>query len=587
MVHGRMTLADREGEGFGGHLTTGTLLRFALVGIDTSILIESFEGGCCMAGQSKMDPETLSMVMDTIAKLERERLSLETKLALDQAGEFPMDLIRFMLGPDVALHLIFIPEEYGGLGAGATEIALVSERMARMDLAIATSFLAICLGMDPIRVGGTPEQRAKYITKIAEEGLIVAYGVTEPDAGSNVQALKTKAERVLDDAGNIIGYRLNGQKQFITNGGVADLYTILADTPDGPSFFVVEGGAEGLVPGKHEDKHGIRASDTCPLSLEDLFVPAENLLGRVEGQGLKQANQVFGYTRLMVATFGLGGGMASLDRAIRYSKERIQFGGPLSEKQGYTHRLLVPHAVQLEAARAYIEWVGRRLDTVEEDLQVEGSIAKYFATEAGDAMANDGIQAFGGYGYIREYEVEKIKRDVKILTIYEGTSEIQRSIIAMFRMRETVRSKGGFYEEMAARALELPVSTGGPHLSDALKVLNDLILGARKAKLTRSQYVMFLLADMMTWCEVAFGLCRKAAEDSGERRYSRDYMEAVSRLFVCETLETVYVKGLRLSQGAGDEPVPALMGALSALPLAECLQGMLRDMDLVAAELVA
>ncbi|VBB45171.1 Acyl-CoA dehydrogenase family protein [uncultured Desulfatiglans sp.] len=540
-----------------------------------------------MTEQSKMDPETLSMVMETIAKLERERLPLETRLALDQAGDFPMDLIRFMLGPEVALHLIFIPEEYGGLGAGATEIALVSERMARMDLAIATSFLAICLGMDPIRVGGTPEQKAKYITKIAEEGLIVAYGVTEPDAGSNVQALKTKAERVLDDAGQITGYRLNGQKQFITNGGVADLYTILADTPEGPSFFVVEGGAKGLVPGKHEDKHGIRASDTCPLTLEDLFVPVENLLGGVEGQGLKQANQVFGYTRLMVATFGLGGGMASLERAIRYSKERIQFGGPLCEKQGYTHRLLVPHAVQLEAARAYIEWVGRRLDTVDEDLQVEGSIAKYFATEAGDAMANDGIQAFGGYGYIREYEVEKIKRDVKILTIYEGTSEIQRSIISMFRMRETVRSKGGFYEQMAARALELPVSTGGPQLSDALKVLNELILGARKAKLTRHQIVMFLLADMITWCEVAFALCRKAAEDSGDRRYSKDYLEAAARLFVCEALETVYTKGLRLSQGAGDEPLPALMGVLSALPLAECLQGMLRDMDLVAAELVA
>jgi len=176
-------------------------------------------------------------------------------------------------------------------------------------------------------------------------------------------------------------------------------------------------------------------------------VPVDNLVGGVEGQGLKQANQVFGYTRLMVATFGLGGGMASLEKTVRYSKERIQFGTTLSEKQGYTHRLLVPHAVQLEAARAYIEEVARRLDTDEEDLQVEGSIAKYFTTEAGDAMANDGIQAFGGYGYIREYEVEKIKRDVKILTIYEGTSEIQRSIISMFRLRTTVRSKGGFYRK--------------------------------------------------------------------------------------------------------------------------------------------
>ncbi|MBW1942417.1 MAG: acyl-CoA dehydrogenase family protein, partial [Deltaproteobacteria bacterium] len=206
-----------------------------------------------MSGKGRMDPEMLAMVLETISKLERERLSLETKLEMDRDGDFPMELIRFMLSPEVALHLIFIPEEYGGLGAGTTDIAIVSERMAKMDLAVATSFLAICLGMDPIMVGATPEQRNKYIEKIAEQGLIVAYGVTEPEAGSNVQALKTKAERVLDDDGNIKGYKINGQKQFITNGGVADLYTILAATPEGPSFFIVEGGTEGLIPGKHED----------------------------------------------------------------------------------------------------------------------------------------------------------------------------------------------------------------------------------------------------------------------------------------------------------------------------------------------
>jgi len=261
-----------------------------------------------------MDLEVLNMILDTISKLEKDRLSLEAKLEMDRTGEFPMELIRFMLSPDMALHLIFIPEEYGGLGAGASEIAIISEKMAKMDLAVATSFLAICLGMDPLRVGATQAQKEKYVRKIAEEGLIVAYGVTEPEAGSNVQALKTKAERVLDEEGNIKGYKINGQKQFITNGGVADLYTILADTPEGPSFFIVEAGTEGLNPGKHEDKHGIRASDTCPLTLEDLFVPAENLVGGAEGQGLKQANEVFGYTRLMVATFGLGGGMASLER---------------------------------------------------------------------------------------------------------------------------------------------------------------------------------------------------------------------------------------------------------------------------------
>ena len=539
-----------------------------------------------MTQQTKMDPEILSMVLDTIEKLEREKLPLETKLDMDRSGEFPSELIQFMLGPDIALHLLFIPEEYGGLGAGATEIAVVSERIAKMDLAIATSFLAICLGMDPIRVGATPEQREKYITKIAEQGLVVAYGVTEPEAGSNVQALKTKAARVLDDEGQVKGYKINGQKQFITNGGVAQLYTILADAPDGPSFFIVESGVEGLIPGKHEDKHGIRASDTCPLSLEDLYVPVDNLVGGVEGQGLKQANQVFGYTRLMVATFGLGGGMASLEKTVRYSKERIQFGATLAEKQGYTHRLLVPHAVQLEAARAYIEEVARRLDTDEEDLQVEGSIAKYFTTEAGDAMANDGIQAFGGYGYIREYEVEKIKRDVKILTIYEGTSEIQRSIISMFRLRTTVRSKGGFYREMADLLSRLPEETGGPTLAKAILIMNDVILSARKHKLTKSQHVMFLLADMMTWTETGSAICHKGAVYAGGQTRTPSFINAAARLFAREAVEKVYVNGIKITQGC-EKRDDEMAETMKSLDMAEIMRGSLKDMDIISAELVA
>jgi len=539
-----------------------------------------------MTQPKKMDPEVFSMVLETIDKLERDKLPLKTKLEMDQAAEFPSELIRFMLGPDVALHLIFIPEEYGGLGAGATEIAVISERMAKMDLAISTSFLAICLGMDPLRVGATERQKEKYIGKIAQEGLVVAYGVTEPEAGSNVQSLKTRAKRVLDDAGQIKGYILDGQKQFITNGGVADLYTILADTPDGPSFFVVERGTKGLIPGKHEDKHGIRASNTCPLVLEDLYVPAENLVGEVEGQGLKQANQVFGYTRLMVATFGLGGGMASLERAVRYSKERVQFGTTLAEKQGYTHRLLVPHAVELEAGRAYIEKTAFRLDSGEEDLQVEGSIAKYFATEAGDSMANDGIQAFGGYGYMREYEVEKIKRDVKILTIYEGTSEIQRSIISTFRLRSTVRSKGAFYSEMAESLEKLPEECGGPLLATLIRLVNEVILSARGQKLTKSQFVMSLLADMITWCEVADALCHKAAVYDGGQGRSPAFMNAAARLFVREAMEKVLVNGIRMAHGC-DRTLESIDGKLSRLGTGFSMEGYLADMDLVAQDLVA
>ncbi len=538
-----------------------------------------------MAKQFKMDPEALSMVLDTIEKLQKEKLSVETKLEMDRKGEFPMELVRFMLSPEIGLHLIFIPEEYGGLGAGAFDISVVSERMAKMDLGVATSFLAICLGMDPIRVGATPEQKERYIRKIADEGLVVAYAVTEPEAGSNVQSLKTKAERVLDDMGQVRGYKLNGQKQFITNGGVADLYTILADTPEGPSFFIVEVGTEGLIPGKHEDKHGIRASDTCPLILEDLFIPIENLIGGIEGQGLKEANKVFGYTRLMVATFGLGGGMASLERALKYSKERVQFGTTLAEKKGFTHKLLVPNAVQLEAARAYIEEVARRLDSGEEDLQVEGSIAKYFATEAGDAMANDGIQALGGYGYIREYEVEKIKRDIKICTIFEGTSEIQQNIISIFRLRETVRSKGRYYLEIAEGLDRLPEDCGSHLLATSIRTMNEVILFARKLKLTKSQYVMFLLADMMTWCEVGKALCHKAATYDGGEKRSIPFMKTAARLFARDVIEKIYFNGLKIVHSC-DQTIDEMTEKLNAMNVDLAMKDYLKDMDLVALELV-
>ena len=533
-----------------------------------------------------MDREMFSMVLDTLKKIEKDRLPLDTRLQLDMEGDFPEELIRFMLGPDIGLHLIFIPEEYGGLGASAVQIAQISEEMAKMDMAIATSFLAICLGMDPIRVGGTDEQKEKYVGRIAGEGLIVGYAITEPDAGSNVQALSTKAERALDEQGNIAGYRINGQKQFITNGGVADLFTVLADTPEGPSFFIVEKGVEGLSAGRHEDKHGIRASNTAPLTLEDVYVPVGDLVGGVEGVGLKQANTVFGYTRLMVATFGLAAGVAALERAVTYAKERIQFGTLLTEKQGYTHKLLVPNAVRLEAARAYIEEVARRIDAGEEDLQVEGSIAKYFATEVGDAAANDGIQALGGYGYIREYEVEKIKRDAKITTIFEGTSEIQQSIISLFRLRETVHSKGAYYKDMAEELAELSKETGGPVAAQAIDTLNNFLLIARSLKITKSQYRMFLLADMMTWVEVANATCRKASYDIGESTISCECMSAVARLFARESVEKVYLNTVKIIE-AGEEVPEEFKQRFASLVLGKIYEGAVKDMDLVAEELTS
>ena len=214
--------------------------------------------------------------------------------------------------------------------------------------------LAVALGSDPIRVGCTPEQRRRWLTRVANEGLIVAYGVTEPEAGSNVQNLATTADRITDASGNITHYRLNGIKQFISNGSIASLYTILAKAPDGPTFFVIERNTPGLTAGKHEVKHGIRLSDTSQVLLQDVVIPADRIVGTREGDGLKQANEVFGYTRLMVAAFGLGAGLSALEKAIAYSKVRKQFGTYLCEKQGYTHKLLVPSSVKLAAAQAYI-----------------------------------------------------------------------------------------------------------------------------------------------------------------------------------------------------------------------------------------
>jgi alkylation response protein AidB-like acyl-CoA dehydrogenase len=351
--------------------------------------------------------------------------------------------------------------------------------------------------------------------------------------------------------------------------------TVLANAPEGPTFFVVEKGTNGLLPGKHEEKHGIRCSNTAPVVFEDVEIPAENIVGDKEGQGLKQANQVFGYTRLMVAAFGLGGGMAALERAKAYSLQRIQFGKPLSEFQGYTHKLLVPHAVRLEGARAYIEETARRLDSGEEDLQVEGSIAKYFATESGNAAADDAIQALGGYGYIREYEVEKIKRDVKITCIYEGTSEIQQNIIGLFRMRMNVRSKGGYYGGMADDLESLSPDSGGPTLAAAARLAGEASIFLKKKKLTRHQHCLFELADALTWVEVGNSLCRKAASTPSA------YLKACARLFASQASLKVSACAAELAVGSGADPEGPLAQGARSIDITSLYRDKISDMDAV------
>mgnify|MGYP001818151393 FL=1 len=372
-----------------------------------------------MAANTTLDAESLRLVLDSLEDYSKASLTDETLLELDEKDIFPEELVRAIGSEELGVQLVFIPEEFGGMGGGAFDVYRVCEAMARIDVGLATGVLATFLGSDPIVFGGTPEQREHWLSRIAEEGLLMAYGATEPAAGSDLASLKTVAVPVEKD-GELVGYEITGSKQWISNGGHADVYTILAKAPGGPTWFVVERGAEGFTSGKPEDKHGIRLSNTTALTLENVYVDKDRLVGLEEGQGLQQAQLVFGFTRLMVAAFGLGAGWAALDRAIVYSAERIQGGAPLSEKQGFTHKLIIPHAVRLEAARAYIEQTAEAIDKGgDELLNTEGAIAKFLASEAGNAAADAAIQGHGGYGYTKEYMVEKIKRDVRITTIYE------------------------------------------------------------------------------------------------------------------------------------------------------------------------
>ncbi len=463
--------------------------------------------------------------------------------------------------------------------------------MARIDLGVATGVLATFLGSDPIRVGGTPEQQAHWMGRLAEEGLLMAYGATEPAAGSDLGALKTRAEPVREN-GEIGSYRITGAKQWISNGGFADLYTVLAMAPGGPSWFVVEQGTEGLSHGQPEDKHGIRASNTAAVLLDDVEVPAHHLLGLVEGQGLVQAQRVFGYTRLMVASFGLGCGWAALDRAIDYSLERKQAGSTLSEKQGYTHKLIVPHVIKLEAGRAYIEETARRIDDGEGILNTEGAIAKYFSTEAGNAAAEAAIQAHGGYGYTKEYMVEKMKRDVRITTIYEGTSEIMEMTIGRDRWQEHLKTRGEYYHDRA-KGLEALHSArpeiGAGSAALASHALATVMERCRIARLTRNQHVLFKLGALIAWTECAGALAMRARDaienrldEKADKRFSADALCAMARIMSRETAMKVAAEGMKMVTGAQNETSAGFTDALHFGEIVQSQAGSIDDMNYIA-----
>jgi len=540
--------------------------------------------------------KTLKLSLKSLREFAKKRLPDETLIELDARDECPLEIVRHMCSPDkLGIQLLFIPEEFGGMGGGAFDVYCVCEEMARIDLGIATAVLATFLGSDPITVGATPEQKKLWLGRIAEEGLLFAYGATEPEAGSDLGALRTTADRV-NENGRVTGYKITGNKQWISNGGIADACTILANTPTGPSWFIVEKGTKGFSHDKPEDKHGIRLSNTAALALDNVYVDVDRLVGGVEGQGLNQAQAVFGYTRLMVAAFGLGGGWAALDRAIPYSTKRIQAGAPLSEKQGYTHKLIVPHVARLEAARSYIEETAERIDAgAEGSLNTEGAIAKYMATEAGNAAAEASIQALGGYGYTHEYMVEKIKRDVRITTIYEGTSEIMEMTISRDRWQLHLKTRGQHYHEQAKKFEALHAShadVGADSAALALHALAEVMERCRVARLTRYQHILLRLGELIAYAECAGSLARRASlladnklNEKASRRFDATALAAVSRIFAREAALKVAEEGLRWVVGAGgvsDAELATFETTLGMPAIHRAQAGLISDMDYVA-----
>ncbi len=342
----------------------------------------------------------------------------------DHAGKFPEDILEKAFG--LGLMSGFIPEEYGGLGLAALDACIIDEELAWGCTGVATSMTCNGLALSPVLVAGTDEQKKKFVAPFAEKLQYASFCLTEPGAGSDAGGIATTAKKDGDS------YLLNGRKCFITNGSYASQYTVFASTDrskghKGLSAFVVPRSLPGVSVGKKEDKMGQRASDTADVLLEDVKVPAGNLLGK-EGEGFKIAMITLDYARPSVAAFAVGVARAAFELAMQYSKERVQFGVPIAMNQAI-HFLLADMAMEIEAARLLTYKGAWLLDEGKRNTK-ESSFAKAFASDLAMRITTDAVQIFGGYGYMRDYPVEKLMRDAKLLQIYEGTSQIQRMVIA-------------------------------------------------------------------------------------------------------------------------------------------------------------
>ncbi len=356
---------------------------------------------------------------------------------LDEKEEYPWKV--FEKFKEAGLFQALFDEKYGGMGLGLMANIILAEEIAYGCLGTYTAFLATKLGAIPIEVGGTEEQKQKWLPRLASGEIIAAFGLTEPNAGSDVPALQTTAVRKGDK------YILNGTKQWISGAGQAHVYTVFAITdksrgPRGISCFIVEKGTPGFSFGKKEDKLGIRCSETRQLIFEDCEVPVENLVGGKENNGFVHALKTLNLSRPAVAAAGVGTAQGAFDAAMQYAREREQFGVKIISFQALQH-MFADMAMKIEAARLLTYKAAVLAQSGDKDTAKYSAMAKCYAADTAMEVATNAVQIFGGYGYVKEYPVEKYFRDAKILQIYEGTSQIQRNEIAAGLIKESISKK--------------------------------------------------------------------------------------------------------------------------------------------------
>jgi len=377
------------------------------------------------AGVNFVLNETQQEYLDMAEKFTREEV-IPAAPHYDKTGEYPWDIIK--KAHSLGLMNLHVPQEYGGMGMGTLDGCLITEKVAYGCTGIMTALEANGLGAMPVIIAGNEDQKKKYLGRLIDEPLMCAYGVTEPNAGSDVAGIKTRAEKKGDE------WVINGQKMWITNGGVANFYFVLARTnpdpkcPTSKAFtgFIVDRDTPGVIPGRKEINMGQRCSDTRGITFEDVVVPKENVL-IAEGAGFKVAMGAFDKTRPPVAAGAVGIAQRALDEATKYATERKTFGTPIINHQAVNF-MLADMAIGVESSRLCYMKAAWQADNGERNTYY-ASIAKCLAGDVANKAATDAVQIFGGNGFNTEYPVEKLMRDAKIYQIYEGTAQIQRIII--------------------------------------------------------------------------------------------------------------------------------------------------------------